>query len=94
MQLEKGRNDENYSYIKLLHQHHGTNQSSTEYHPHYHEHDVMTASLPVYPEHYITNLPGNDSGYEVPISYQDQPDQESIYDEIEEVYEDVQETKT
>ena len=54
----------------------------------------MTVSRPVYPDHYITDLPGNDSGYEVPISRHGQPDQESIYDEIEEVYEDVQETKT
>ena len=80
--------------MKLLHQHRGTNQSSAERHPHFHEHDVMTASLPVYPDHYITDLPVNDLGYEVPISRQGHPDQESIYDEIEEVYEDVQETKT
>ena len=80
--------------MKLLHQHHGTNRSSTEYHHRYHEHDAMTVSRPVYPDHYITDLPGNDSGYEAPISRQGQPDQESIYDGIEDVYEDVQETKT
>ena len=80
--------------MKLLHQHQDTIQSSTEHHPHYHEHDAMTVSRPSYPDHYITDLPGNDSGYEVPISRHGQPDQESIYDEIEEVYEDVQETKT
>ena len=80
--------------MKLLHQHHGTNQSSTERDPCYHERDVMTVSRPSYPEHYITDLSWNDSEYEVPISRHSQPDQESIYDEIEEVYEDVQETKT